>query len=70
MSIDRGMGKEDVVCIYNGLLFNHKKQEIMPFAAKHGWRPRDYHTKYSKSKDKNDMISLDKHHTISLLCGI
>ena len=34
MSIDRGMDKEDVVHIYNGLLISHKKiNEIMPFAA-------------------------------------
>ena len=33
MFIDRGMGKEDVVHIYNGILLSHKKNEIMPFAA-------------------------------------
>ena len=33
MSIDRGMGKEDVVHIHNGILLSHKKNEIMPFAA-------------------------------------
>ena len=33
MSIDRGMDKEDVVHIYNGILLSHKKNEIMPFAA-------------------------------------
>ena len=27
------MDKEDVVHMYNGLLLNHKKNEIMPFAA-------------------------------------
>ena len=27
------MGKEDVVYIHNGVLFGHKKNEIMPFAA-------------------------------------
>ena len=26
MSIDRGMDKEDVVCIYNGILLSHKKR--------------------------------------------
>jgi len=25
--------KEDVVCIYNGILLSHKKKETMPFAA-------------------------------------
>ena len=33
MSI-RGMNKEDVVHIYNGILLSHKKNEIMPCAAK------------------------------------
>ena len=33
MSINRGMDKEDVVHIYNGILLSHKKDEIMPFAA-------------------------------------
>ena len=32
MSIDRGIDKEDVVPIYNGILAV-KKNEIMPFAA-------------------------------------
>jgi len=33
MSIDRGMDKEHVVHIYNGILLSHKKNEIMLFAA-------------------------------------
>ena len=32
MSIDRGMDKEDVVHIYNGILLNHKN-EVMSFIA-------------------------------------
>ena len=28
------MDKEDIVYIYNGILLSHKKNEIMPFAAK------------------------------------
>ena len=27
------MGKEDVVCIYSGILLSHKKKERMPSAA-------------------------------------
>ena len=27
------MNKEDVVYIHNGMLLNHKKNEIMPFTA-------------------------------------
>ena len=26
-SINRGMNKEDVVYVYNGILFNHKKEK-------------------------------------------
>ena len=33
MSINKGMDKEDVVHIYNGVLLSHKKNEIMPLAA-------------------------------------
>ena len=33
MSIDRGMDKEDVPHIYNGILLSHKNNEIMPFAV-------------------------------------
>ena len=27
------MDKEDVVCIYNGILLSHKENKIMPFAV-------------------------------------
>jgi len=33
MSIDRGVDKEDVVHIHNGLLLSHKKNKIMPLVA-------------------------------------
>ena len=33
MSINRGMDKEDVVQIYNGILLSYKKNEIMSFSA-------------------------------------
>ena len=33
MPINRGIDKEGVVHIYNGILPGHKKNEIMPFAA-------------------------------------
>ena len=33
VAIDRGMDKEDMVYIYNGILFSNKKNEILPFAA-------------------------------------
>ena len=33
MSIKRGMDKEDVIPICNGILLSHKKNAIMPFAV-------------------------------------
>ena len=33
MDQHRGMDKEDVMCVYNGILFRHKKNEIMPFSV-------------------------------------
>ena len=33
MPVDRGMNREDVVHIYNGILLSHKKNKIMSFAA-------------------------------------
>ena len=43
MSIDRGMDKEDVVHIYNGILLSHKKEQNNAiFSNTDG--PRDCHT--------------------------
>ena len=33
MSTDKVIDKEDVIYVCNGILFSHKKNEIMPFAA-------------------------------------
>ena len=33
MSIGREMDKQDVVCMYNGIVLSHKNNEIVPFAA-------------------------------------
>ena len=38
-NVDGGMDKEDVVHIYNGILFIHKKNEVTMDAT------RDHHTK-------------------------
>ena len=54
MSIYRGMDKEDVVHIYNGILLSHKKEWNAICSNMDG--PRDYHTKWSKS-DKERQIS-------------
>ena len=48
MSIDRGMDKEDVVDIYNGILSSHKKGGNNAICSNMDG-PRDYHTKWSKS---------------------
>ena len=36
MSISRGMDKEDMAHLYNGILLNWKKNEVLPFIA--AWR--------------------------------
>ena len=43
MSINRGMDKEDVVHIYNGILLSHKK-ELSWVICRDMDRPRDGHT--------------------------
>ena len=57
MSINRGMDKEDVVHIYNGLLLNHKKEWNKAICSNMNG-PRDYHTKWSKS-ERERQISYD-----------
>ena len=32
MSINREMDKEDVVCVYSGILLCHKRNKTVPFA--------------------------------------
>ena len=63
MSTDRGMDKEDVVHTYNGILLSHKKNEIMPFAATR--MDLEIVILITVSQKEND-----KHHMISLICGI
>ena len=33
MSINRRLGKEDVIHIHNAILLGHKKKEVLPFAT-------------------------------------
>ena len=54
MSIDRGMDKEDVVNIYNGILFSHKKEWNNAVCSNMDG-PRYYHTKWSKSDRERQM---------------
>ena len=56
------MNKDDVVHIYNGILFSHKR-ELNDDICSNMDGPGDYHTKWSDS-DK------DKYHMISLICRI
>ena len=49
MSINKWMGKEDVVNIYNGILFSHEK-ELNNAVCSNKDGLRDYHTKWSKSE--------------------
>ena len=65
MFINRAMDKEEVVYIYNRILFSHKNNEIMPFAA--AWmdllheisqKQISYDTTYmwNLKTDKNEII--------------
>ena len=63
MSIDRGMDKEDVVHIYNGILLSHKRIEIVPSAAT--WMDLEIIILSEVSQREKD-----KYHRISLICGI
>ena len=62
MSINRGMDKEDVVHIYNGILLSHKN-EIMPFVAT--WMDLEIIILSEISQTGED-----KYHMISLIRGI
>ena len=47
MSIDKGVDKEDVIHIYNGILLSHKKEWNNAVCSNMDG-PRDYHTKWSQ----------------------
>ena len=64
MSTDRGMDKEDVVPIYNGVLLSYKKKnETTPFAVT--WMQLEIIILSEVSQKEKD-----KYHMISLTCGI
>ena len=58
----RGMDKEDVVHVYNGILLSHKKEKIIPFAAT--WMDLEIVILREGSQTEKD-----KYHMISLICG-
>ena len=63
MSTDRWVDKEDVVHICNGILFSHKKNETVPFAAT--WMQLEMIILSEVSQKEKD-----KYHMLSLICGI
>ena len=64
MSTDKGVNKEDVICMYNGILLSHKKKhKIMPFAAT--WMDLE-----TGILSEVSQIEKDKYHMILLKCGI
>ena len=62
MSINRGVDREDVVHIYNGILLKHKKNEIMPFTAT--WMNLEIVIVNEVSQTQKDK------YIILLICGI
>ena len=63
MSINRGIDKEDVVHIHNGILLSHKKGRKMPFAAT--WMQLEIIILSEVNQKEKD-----KYHMRSLICGI
>ena len=57
------MGKEKLVCMPNGILLNHKRNELMPFGAT--WIDIEVITLSKVSETESD-----KYHMISLIWGI
>ena len=57
MSINSGVGKEDVVHIYNGIFLSHNKEWNNVICSNMGG-PRDYHTKWSKSERERQIYDI------------
>ena len=55
MSKNRGMDKENVVNIYNGILLNHEKEWNCAICRDMGG-PRDCHTERSKSEREKQIL--------------
>ena len=62
MSVNRGINKEEVVHIYNGILLSHKKNKIMPFAAT--WMGLEIFILVNEVKEK------DKYHDITYMWNL
>ena len=55
MSINRWMDKEDVVCIYNGILLSHEKEWNHAIRSNMDG-PRECHTEWSKSDREGEIL--------------
>ena len=58
MSINRGMDKEGVVHIYNGMLLSHKKEWNWIICRDVGG-PRDCHTEWNKSEGEKQTVYIN-----------
>ena len=63
MSLNRYMDEEDGVYIYNKILCNHQKPEILPFAVM--WMELE-----GIMLREINQSEKDNYHTVSLICGI
>ena len=63
MSINRWMDKEDMVCVYYGILLSHHKNEILPLATM--WMELE-----SIMLSEISQSEKDNYHMISLIWGI
>ena len=57
MSSNRGMDKEDVVYLYNGLLLSHKKEQNYAICRDVNG-PRVYHTEWGKSEREKQLSDI------------
>ena len=57
MSSNRGMDKEDVVYLYNGLLLSHKTEQNYAICRDVNG-PRDCHTEWSKSEREKQLSDI------------
>ena len=64
MSINRWMGKEAVIYVFNGILFSHKKEHIR-VSSNEMDEPRAYFTEWSKSESEKQIS-----HTIVHIYGM
>ena len=60
MSINRGMDKEDVVPIYNGILLSHRK-EWNWVIGRDVDGPRNCHTEWSKSEREKQILYINEY---------